>query len=208
MPETLFEPRFIGILAVLFLAGLVSTRVLRVWRRSRLEREVDHLSETLGEHVSTHFTIQPCFRCYESQWEFLRVSERGRSVECCCTCCGKKQWAPAATPESSQILEILDALEERTESYRRMGDGSLEIPPVLAGGPDAPLPFEQTTRAHIPESLSGQVWRRDGGACVSCGTKQNLQFDHLIPVSRGGATTVKNLQLLCQSCNASKGTRI
>ena len=56
MPETLFEPRFIGILAVLFLAGLVSTRVLRVWRRSRLEREVDHLSETLGEHVST-----PCW---------------------------------------------------------------------------------------------------------------------------------------------------
>ena len=60
-------------------------------------------------------------------------------------------------------------------------------------------------RAPIPSDIKAAVWQRDGGRCVDCGATRELEFDHVIPVSMGGAHTVRNLQLLCVSCNAAKG---
>ena len=52
------------------------------------------------------------------------------------------------------------------------------------------------------------VWERDGGRCTECGTDFDLQYDHVIPVALGGATTAENLQLLCGPCNRRKGAAI
>lgn len=46
---------------------------------------------------------------------------------------------------------------------------------------------------------------RDGWACVKCGSQDQLEIDHVIPFSRGGACSVENAQVLCRSHNASKG---
>jgi len=59
----------------------------------------------------------------------------------------------------------------------------------------------------IPNDVKVLVWARDGGACVKCGSKKDLQFDHIIPVSEGGNSTVDNLQILCQKCNLEKSDR-
>ena len=55
---------------------------------------------------------------------------------------------------------------------------------------------------------AAEVWQRDGGVCVECQGTEYLEFDHVIPFSRGGASSVNNLQLLCRRCNRSKGARI
>ena len=60
----------------------------------------------------------------------------------------------------------------------------------------------------IPEHVKDAVWQRDGGACVQCGSTQNLVFERIIPYSLGGDYSVKNLQILCRRCNRTKGTRI
>jgi 5-methylcytosine-specific restriction endonuclease McrA len=35
-----------------------------------------------------------------------------------------------------------------------------------------------------------------------------LEFDHIIPVTSGGSSTERNVQLLYESCNRSKGSTI
>ena len=64
------------------------------------------------------------------------------------------------------------------------------------------------SRKAIPQYIKDKVWNRDSGKCVQCGSNQKLEFDHIIPVSKGGANTYRNLQLLCESCNRSKGANI
>ena len=63
-------------------------------------------------------------------------------------------------------------------------------------------------REPIPQSVKNDVWNRDGGKCVQCGLSNGLEFDHIIPISKGGANTYRNLQLLCESCNRQKSNSI
>ena len=63
-------------------------------------------------------------------------------------------------------------------------------------------------RKAIKPEIKNQVWNRDGGRCRRCGTNQKLEFDHIVPHSKGGADTYRNLQLLCETCNRSKGASI
>ena len=67
---------------------------------------------------------------------------------------------------------------------------------------------EEVAGRMIPQSIKDSVWRRDGGKCTTCGSKEFLEFDHIIPFSLGGSNTYRNVQLLCKSCNRKKSSRI
>lgn len=61
----------------------------------------------------------------------------------------------------------------------------------------------------IPSSVKQEVWLRDKGQCVICGSKENLHFDHIIPYSKGGSSLVAdNIQILCAKHNLQKSARI
>jgi DNA-directed RNA polymerase subunit RPC12/RpoP len=138
----------------------------------------------------------------------LEVSPNARSVHYQCVHCKKKLRAPAGTPDAPRALELWDQLARLVEEHDRLARSGPAEWAVEFDTPAAPLPYEQTTRTPIPEAVRTEVWRRDGGCCVRCGAKANLQYDHIIPVSRGGATTAKNLQLLCEPCNRAKSDRV
>ncbi len=63
-------------------------------------------------------------------------------------------------------------------------------------------------REKVPQDVMDAVWRRDEGKCVECGSKENLEFDHIIPFSKGGASTYRNIQLLCEECNRRKSNKL
>ena len=53
--------------------------------------------------------------------------------------------------------------------------------------------------------LRAACFHRDGYRCVSCGARHELQADHVVPLSRGGAPLdLANLQTLCRPCNSAK----
>jgi hypothetical protein len=64
------------------------------------------------------------------------------------------------------------------------------------------------SREVISPEVQKFVWQRDNGRCVKCGSQERLEFDHVIPVSKGGSNTARNLQLLCEHCNRSKHANI
>lgn len=61
---------------------------------------------------------------------------------------------------------------------------------------------------YIPKAIQREVWRRDYGKCVECGSQERLEYDHIIPFSKGGSNTVRNIQLLCEKCNRKKQNKI
>jgi len=63
-------------------------------------------------------------------------------------------------------------------------------------------------RTRIPEEVRIAVWRRDQGRCARCASRENLEYDHIVPVSKGGGNTERNIELLCQDCNRAKSNRI
>ncbi|PWB35134.1 HNH endonuclease [Pseudomonas sp. SDI] len=94
-------------------------------------------------------------------------------------------------------------------------------PPIRSSAPDADsgpvlvdinaMPIAKPPaprRKAIPRAVQREVWQRDGGTCVQCNSKKLLCFDHIVPFSLGGSNSVRNLQLLCEPCNLSKGNRI
>lgn len=67
----------------------------------------------------------------------------------------------------------------------------------------------RTTR-NISDKLRYQVLKRDHFKCCACGASPakdpnvELHVDHIIPWSKGGETTLENLQTLCSRCNIGK----
>jgi hypothetical protein len=61
---------------------------------------------------------------------------------------------------------------------------------------------------HIPRSVMLRVVRRDNNQCQMCGKllrDNEIEFDHIIPRSRGGSSEEHNLRVACMECNRTKG---
>jgi len=61
---------------------------------------------------------------------------------------------------------------------------------------------------YIPKHIRDIVWEKDKGKCADCGSDIDIEFDHIIPFSKGGSNTVNNIQILCKKCNRTKYNNI
>lgn len=70
----------------------------------------------------------------------------------------------------------------------------------------------QLERSKMSASLRYKVLIRDKKICVICGASAKngavLHVDHIIPVAKGGLTTLENLRTLCDRCNLGKKDKI
>jgi len=55
------------------------------------------------------------------------------------------------------------------------------------------------------QDVFGKFGDIDTWACAGCSSAEDLTFDHVIAFCDGGQHTIDNLQILCRSCNSSKG---
>lgn len=105
------------------------------------------------------------------------------------------------------LFRLVDAWQE-TAGRRQVFKFKLEIvdqPSLTPTGQTRILDHDRV----IPSAVKLEVWKRDKGSCVKCGSKQNLHFDHIIPYSQGGSSKdAKNIQILCSKHNLAKHDRI
>lgn len=67
-------------------------------------------------------------------------------------------------------------------------------------------------RRHISEALREAVAQRAGHRCEYCRSQErysvhSFSIDHVVPISRGGATVFANLAFACSGCNSHKHTK-
>jgi 5-methylcytosine-specific restriction endonuclease McrA len=61
--------------------------------------------------------------------------------------------------------------------------------------------------AHRRKITRRAVFARDSWTCQYCGARSNLTVDHVIPRSKGGASSWENIVASCAPCNRRKGDR-
>jgi HNH endonuclease len=111
----------------------------------------------------------------------------------------------ALAPATLCMLYLfVSALRREPELFKRFARERSEWPIQARAAASA----QRVGRVRIPNDVKREVWRRDRGRCVECGSRTRLEYDHIIPVTRGGSNTVRNVELLCESCNRRKGARI
>lgn len=70
-------------------------------------------------------------------------------------------------------------------------------------------------RVYFPKWLTDAVFYRDKGTCSICRcdltklirTQNTTHIDHIVPLDICGSNDASNFQLLCETCNTSKGAR-
>ncbi len=150
--------------------------------------------------------------------DLQRLANGSRPRKDCCiliTSSGKQIMLTALDAgEATGVLQAKAVLNQRTLDA---ASGSIETKKRQRAEEDAALlrdmlqemlrpttTSEKRDRETIPRSVQHEVWRRDNGQCVYCGEREKLHFDHIIPVSKGGSSTARNVQLLCEGCNLAK----
>jgi hypothetical protein len=97
--------------------------------------------------------------------------------------------------------DVMALLHDRDRRHGRSLDRAKVLLDVEQGLATPPA----RQRQPVPRAVREAVFSRDGGRCVECQSNFDIQYDHVIPWSLGGADTVQNLQILCAQCNARKG---
>lgn len=90
--------------------------------------------------------------------------------------------------------------------YRLADDRVLERAHIIADS-IGPHRYPKRLRVSPPASMRARVLERDGFICRRCGATGNdakLVMDHVVPIARGGKTSIDNLQTLCWDCNSGK----
>jgi hypothetical protein len=89
------------------------------------------------------------------------------------------------------------------DKYLQQDDARFAVAIGTAQAAQAPA-----ERERISAAVRRAVWVRDQGKCVSCGSRERLEYDHIIPVAQGGGNTERNIELLCEKCNRTKSDSI
>ncbi|MEZ4829932.1 MAG: HNH endonuclease [Bacteroidia bacterium] len=97
------------------------------------------------------------------------------------------------------LLQKAELVAEIAEKRLRSVNREFTFPSVIRLSSFVRIPYRQValTRENI--------FRRDGHACVYCGSRKQLTLDHVVPRAKGGRTHWHNLVTACIRCNAEKG---
>jgi 5-methylcytosine-specific restriction endonuclease McrA len=112
------------------------------------------------------------------------------------------------------LIEVLErAIALQHEHLRKRRCGATNRPRTSANGA-TDRPSRSTNPRQIPAAVQRAVWARDGGQCAyvsadghRCEERGQLELDHIVPVAKGGESTVENLRLLCRAHNQHAAER-
>lgn len=104
--------------------------------------------------------------------------------------------------QAEAVAAMLVEVEQATEAKAGEALGAHKAPAAIRTAR-----YRADGGGNISGDIRGTVYERDGFQCVYCGSGDNLQCDHVVPVSKGGETSLDNLATACRVCAAKKKDR-
>jgi 5-methylcytosine-specific restriction endonuclease McrA len=98
------------------------------------------------------------------------------------------------------LKEKAEMLEQWSEALHS-GSSTVARPAVIRLVSYVRIPRD----THRRKITRRAVFARDGWTCQYCGSRSQLTVDHVVPRSRGGASTWDNIVASCAPCNRRKG---
>jgi hypothetical protein len=116
------------------------------------------------------------------------------------------------------VIKERDRRKGLTDRPRNASRKAAGQPPARDGGAEVvknnsmPAEVAEVAEGWVDPGLTAEVkrtvWRRDAGRCQwrmatggACGSRERLEFDHVVPRTRFGESTVDNLRILCRFHN-------
>ena len=98
----------------------------------------------------------------------------------------------------SDMISIIDFVASITGNSRKWGRVRKYAKPYIDTSGE---------RQPIPGDVRKVLLAIAGYKCQRCGSRDNLEIDHVVPHSWGGSSGMHNLQVLCRECNRQKSNR-
>ncbi len=102
------------------------------------------------------------------------------------------------------LLKEKAEMIERAEWRAPLGDPTLARPVVIRLVSYVRIPRD----THRRKITRRAVFARDDWTCQYCGARSNLTVDHVVPRSKGGASSWENIVASCAPCNRRKGNAL
>jgi hypothetical protein len=126
-----------------------------------------------------------------------------RRVNAVCKPCWEIQYCPYGP-----LVEQFPLKERKDEkSCRIFGH---DCPVFFVAEPFTETKELRNISRRIPRVTQFRVLKRENQICSKCGTSvkdEDVEFDHIIPWSKGGSSDERNVRLLCKKCNRKKGNK-
>ena len=110
------------------------------------------------------------------------------------------------TVRRAVVLLLKDKAEmiERAEWELHSATASMARPMVIRLVTYVRIPRD----THRRKITRRAVFARDDWTCQYCGSRSNLTVDHVVPRSKGGASSWENIVASCAPCNRRKGNAL
>jgi len=120
-----------------------------------------------------------------------------------------------------KVKESVDKWFEENKEYRRQYKKEYRrthketISQYRKANPDKNRAYKQNRRTRQTRaggSFTETEWvslcKRYKYKCLGCGKHRKLTADHIMPVSKGGTSSIENIQPLCGPCNSKKKDKV
>lgn len=67
--------------------------------------------------------------------------------------------------------------------------------------------YQYKRKNGFTETVKKRAFKKYGRKCKKCGSKKDLEIDHIQPLIGGGTNQISNLQILCRICHRAKTTK-
>jgi len=135
-------------------------------------------------------------------FEKWKKRSQGTYINAICKPCWELKYCPYGV-----LVENFELRAEADDPYRCRIFGHL-CPVFLVAEPLTETKELRNISRQISMVTQRRVLRRDNYICQLCHkpiTDDKINFDHIIPWSKGGSSDESNIRLLCETCNKTRG---